>query len=44
MTNNITVSYGIIEKNLLDKVTDIFKYFFPKKELSFYENYFIKKL
>lgn len=31
------------EKNLEHKVTDIFKYFFPKQEAFFYENYFIEK-
>ena len=31
------------EKNLEHKVTDIFKYFFPKQEAFFYENYFVEK-
>jgi hypothetical protein len=31
------------EKDLEHKVTDIFKYFFPKQEAFFYENYFIEK-
>lgn len=31
------------EKNLEHKVTDIFRYFFPKQEAFFYENYFIEK-